>query len=388
MATAQVGTRVANIPNVAAAFAVDDEDLNGECFIVGAEGEVEELVEKNLVIFGPETPAIGPGEVGTPIHLNDHQAQLFLAYNTGHLLNAGRSAGDAAKVAYVRLLAVRNGLISPDLNPAANNVKYNHAVRYDAAAVDALAAVVEGTPAHVDAITRALTGPVKKTIRRHFADYVCCVAYIFRVRGHHYKDDINDRYVSLWSRCLHKDTDIPLSWELMATDALHAIMPGHLDGFWINCADNARCAGALIKRLDSAPAGVAGVLALERGIDDVMMLFPGVVNQVPDAYREFRNITRIVKESRWGGSINSRFYGAQRVRVEEGKIGALASVVMGIYDQLASDSKLRESPALKRLAETAPATGGAIGLAARRAIQSERMTLIGAVVGAEPAAIE
>jgi len=359
-----------------ALFGGNEDDLNGECFIVGAEGEVEEMVDKNVVVFPPGCPTVGPTNIGAALVYTPAQMGDFLIANTAHSIQAGRSAADAAKVAYVRFLAARNGLISPDLSPAAHNVRYNHAQLITDATMVALRGEILGNAPHEAAIRAAVTGDFKRQARRAFTDIVCCVAYIFRVRGHHYRDDILDRYVSLWARCLKRDSELPASWELLATDALHAIMPDVLDKFWAEAAAGAHCAGALIKRLDSAPAGVAGVMALRRGLSDVMMLFPGVADKVPASYQYFTEVAGQVEASRWGGSINCRFYGVSRIRVDEGRIGALASVVMGIYDQLATDSKLRESPALKRLAEAAPATGGAIGQAARRTIAHPRMNLL------------
>jgi len=359
-----------------ALFGVDNDDLNGECFIVGAEGEVEEKVDKNVVVFPPGCPAAGPANIGVAVTFDSAQTAEFLIANVARSIAANRTPAEAAKIAYVRYLAVRAGLISPDFSPAAHNVRYNHAEWVSDADMTALRATVLGNATVEAAIRATITPDYKKLARRAFTDVVCCVAYIFRVRGHHYRDDILDRYVSLWARCLKRDADLPASWELLATDALHAIMPDVLDDAWREAAAEARCAGALIKRIDSAPAGVAGVLALKRGLSDVMMLFPGVAEKVPAAYRYFVDISGTVESSRWGGSINCRFYGVPRIRVDEGRIGALASVVMGIYDQLATDSKLRESPALKRLAETAPATGGAIGMAARRTVNHPQMNLL------------
>lgn len=372
----------ANLPD----FSIGQEDLNGECFILGAEGEVEELIEKNEVIFSPHMPAASAGGERKPVQFANDQANEFLAVNIAHSVAAGRTPRDAAVVAYVRMLAARNGLISPDFSPAAHNVRYNHAIRVSAARRDALLGKFNTDAGLKDAALAALSNDVRVRCRKYFSDIVCCVAYIFRVRGHHYRDDIQEKYSTLWNRCLHRDADLPASWELLATDALHAVMPDVLDEYWQDCANNARCAGALIKRLDSAPAGVAGVLALQRGLDDVRMLFPGVVNQVPEAYDEFQHVVHQLHNSRWGGSINCRFYGVPRIRVNEGRIGALASVVMGIYEQLAPESQLRNSMALRRLAQIAPATGGAIGLAARRTVQSEQLTLIGATSAALPPA--
>jgi hypothetical protein len=357
-------------------FGIDNDDLNGECFIAGAEGEVEEKVNKNVVVFPPGTPKAGPNAIGEPVDFTVEQTNNFLVANVASSIGAGRTPSDATKVAYVRYLAARNGLISPDYTAAAHNVRYNHAEDISAAEMARLRGLVVGQAAVEAAIRATITVDFKRMARKSFTDVVCCIAYIFRVRGHHYRDDILDRYVSLWARCLKRESELPATWELLATDALHAIMPDILDEYWRTSAANAYCAGALIKRLDSAPAGVAGVLALKRGLTDVMMLFPGVADKVPDSFNYFQDVSRQVEVSRWGGSINCRFYGVQRIRVDEGKIGALASVVMGIYDQLATDSKLRESPALKRLAETAPATGGAIGMAARRTVNHPKMNLL------------
>lgn len=373
------------VHQVATLFGVVTEDLNGECFIVGAEGEVEEHVDTNI-IYVPHGMAVATNQsVGNmQVHDQDQVAQFVLC-NMAVDLPAGvnRTLADRAKIAYIRYLAVRNGLASPDFDPAANNVKYNHTERLSEARTQELETAGLASTEIKTAIQNTLTGPYRKLCRRMFMDCVCCIAYIFRVRGHHYKDDFQTRYDTLWSRCLHTPADLPLQWNYLATDALHAVMPVHLDAIWADCVTNARCAGALIKRFDAAPAGVAGVFALKRGLDDVMMIFPGVVNNIPDAYRSFVQMFTRLKQSRWGGSINARYYGAQRIRVDEGSIGALASVVMGVYDQLASDSKLRESPALARLAQTAPATGGAIGLAARNATSDRRLNLLDMVPSVE-----
>jgi hypothetical protein len=353
-----------------------NDDLNGECFIAGAEGEPEVLIRNNLIRFPSNSPAASENQKYGLIAFTSEQMNAFLLINTLFAIVSGRTHEQAAKVAYIRFLAARNGLVSPNFSTAINNVRYNHAV-FDKADVSAIISNdTEQAQTAVKAINETLSSEFRKNTRKCFTNLVCCVAYIFRVRGHHYMDDFQERYQSLWARCLYKPDELPVEWELVATDALHAIMPAMLDEFWGICVNEARCAGTLIKRYDSAPAGAAGVVALDRGLSDVIMLFPGIVEKVPEAHAEFRSVLGSVSNNRWGGSINARFYGAARIRVDEAKIGALASVVMGIYEHLAPNSKLRDSMALKRLAEIAPATGGAIGIAARRAAQDERMNLI------------
>jgi hypothetical protein len=300
----------------------------------------------------------------------------FLIVNVDACMRAGRSEDLAIRIAYLRFLAARNGLISPSFSTAAHNVRYNHARFVDETTAKIVANSKTTYAAATKAIKDKLVTRLRQEIAPKFTNLVCCVAYMFRVRGHHYMSDFQDRYATLWSRCLYKPEDLPLDWEHVATDALHAIMPDVLDQFWQSAAEDSRCAGTLIKRLDSAPAGAAGVVALERGLSDVMMLFPAIVEKVPDAHNEFRRIAHQTKSSRWACSINARFYGEARTRVDEARIGALASVVLGVYEHLAPSSRLRDSMALQRLAQIAPATGGAIGIAAGRAARDERLNLI------------
>lgn len=360
-----------------------NDDLNGECFIAGAEGEPEKIIENNIVLFPAGYPAAADNAAGTQVTYTSTQMAVFLTLNAKHSLTSGRTANVAARVAYIRFLAARNGLISPSFTTNLHNVRYNHAKWSDTPVENIIGRDNEEFRDAVRAVRDNLSATVRREISAKFTNLVCCVAYMFRVRGHHYMADFQDRYITLWARCLYKPEELPLDWEFVATDALHAVMPDVLDAFWINAAEEARCAGTLIKRLDSAPAGSAGVVALERGLNDVTMLFPAVVEKVPDAHQEFKQVVGQVKGSRWGGSINARFYGASRQRIDEAKIGALASVVLGIYEHLAPQSQLRNSMALKRLAEIAPATGGAIGIAAGRAARDERLNLIGySVAGA------
>jgi len=368
-------------------FGISVEDLNGECFVVGAEGEREEKIDTNEVVFPHNMPAGDDATPGQNVDIEQNMANLFIYANVKQSVSAGRNPADAAKIAYVRFLAARQGLMSPHFSVSAHHVRYNNSVFLTKGATDAHQANLAKVGAEADPVVaqirEALSSDVRSKLRKNFANIVCCVAYVFRVRGHHYRDDFNTRYASLWSRCLVRPDDNPLSWELCATDALHAIMPDVLDLFWGTCVMQSRCAGALIKRYDSAPAGVAGIVALKRGLDDVRIIFPTIINNVPEAFDEFNRVLKLVVESRWGGSVNARYYGATRIRINEGSVGVLASVVMGVYEQLASESKLRESPALQRLAQTAPATGGAIGLAARRTVQSDRMLLIEATAQVE-----
>jgi hypothetical protein len=366
------------------AFAADNEDRNGDCFILGTEGEPEEDIAQNHVIFCDGMPAATDATVGNAIRYTAAQVTNFVKDNTYYLYNSGIAFADALNLSYIRFLAARNGLISPEFTGNIHHVRFNDAERLPGAATvtfrnlytNGAAGVAANEPAFTAAWNAGAAAIDKARVRRVFTDIVCCVAYMFRVRAHHYRADFDGKYKALWTRCLHADGDLPVSWQLVSTVGIHAIFPIVLDNFWRNCAANSQCAGALIKRIDSAPAGAAGILALKKGLDDITMIFPTIVERVPESKAAFDGIYQQVSADRWGASINSRYYGVNRVHYNESDIGALASVVVGVYEQLAPNADLKDSMSLQRLAKIAPATGGAIGQAALRTTRSERMTLL------------
>jgi len=366
------------------AFLADNDDINGDCFILGTEGEPEEDVALNHVIFTNGMPAATDANACQPVAFTAAEATHFIKGNCYRLFTNGVAFQDALYLAYLRFLAPRNGLISPEFTTNVWNVRYNDAKRLTVAQTGALVAGLTlgdgGAFADQAAFLAAWGGAANVTnkarARKMFTDIVCCIAYMFRVRGHHYRQDLDQRYKTLWARCLHVDADIQSSWQNIATTGLHAIMPQILDRFWQNAVQNSSCAGTLIKRFDSAPAGAAGIMALKKGLDDINMIFPNIVKRVPDSKLAFDTIYANVSGSRWGASINARYYGVNRIQFNEGDVGALASVVLGVYDQLAPTADLRDSMALQRLAKIAPATGGAIGQAALRTTRSDHMLLI------------
>jgi len=365
------------------ALVFDNNDINGDCFILGSEGEPEILLATNTVFFPPGVPTANDATVGAHQAFTHQQISDFVKINTYRLFNSGMAFNDALTCAYIRYLCAREGIISPNFTLAAHHVSINDAVSVSNANWTAFGTgLTHGAngqfadEVQFNAAWGAAANAINRgEIRSVFTDIVCCVAYMFRVRGHHYRAEFAARYASLWARCLHTPADLPTSWQNLATSATHAIMPDVLDAFWQRAVATSRCAGTLIKRFDSAPAGVAGISALKRGLDDIQMIFPGVADRVPDARDEFNDVYQRVTASRWAGSINCRFYGVNRIAVNEASFGALASVVVGIYDKLANDSPLLDSPALKRLASIAPATGGAIGAAAAATTKSEAFLL-------------
>jgi hypothetical protein len=134
-----------------------------------------------------------------------------------------------------------------------------------------------------------------------------------------------------------------------------------------------RCSGALIKRIDSAPAGVAAVGAISAGANDLVICFPKIKALIPEAFAELTRCEGVLRNNRWAGSINRRFYNGPSLTPNEGLLGSLAAVIMGAIESTASAAALRNSAALRRVAANAPITGALIASMIAKAATDDRM---------------
>ncbi|KAI9311716.1 hypothetical protein BX666DRAFT_2031865 [Dichotomocladium elegans] len=102
---------------------LQDDNVNGECFMTGEVGEVESI-EAHRVIYVPrEMPtAEQPGDV---IQVTHAQVKKFLTVNYLYAKAANPNIPDiqVCKIAYIRFLCVKNGLVSPRFNTANFHVK-------------------------------------------------------------------------------------------------------------------------------------------------------------------------------------------------------------------------------------------------------------------------
>jgi hypothetical protein len=168
------------------AFAADNEDRNGDCFILGTEGEPEEDIAQNHVIFCDGMPAATDATVGNAIRYTAAQVTNFVKDNTYYLYNSGIAFADALNLSYIRFLAARNGLISPEFTGNIHHVRFNDAERLPGAATvtfrnlytNGAAGVAANEPAFTAAWNAGAAAIDKARVRRVFTDIVCCVAYI------------------------------------------------------------------------------------------------------------------------------------------------------------------------------------------------------------------
>lgn len=336
-------------------------DLNGVHYMGTQEGEILVSTPRTQVLFPPGFPE--PANPLAEIDISVAHMKSFLKLNATRLLNenANMSLEVALYISFLRLLAVKYGLISPAFLPANFNVDYTDAVRVSNNQRDAIL----GLPnAVTDAqIALALTAQAKDKLRLLFTDRVCLVAFVFRARAHHYYPDLQELYMRVWRKCRHNDADMLISHQDQAVTAFHGIYPAILDQFWVDAVANDRCNGALSKRIDVAPAGTAGPNVLSVGIADIQMVAPGFRERVQGQIRYLEECMTFLRAHRWNGSVNARYYGAQKRIFDEKRLGAIAATIYAAVNALADNAPIRDSPALQRIASNAPVTGAVLGRA-------------------------
>lgn len=349
-----------------------DSDMNGDPFVPGSEGEIEVYNEDNVVVFPPNFHGVASGEELSEIKPHVDDIERFIIANAGKVISDKVSLRDALIIGTVRFLAARVGLVSPNFSTDKHNVRYNEAVNISEEKYREYAAKVSD----MVAARNELNDVRRKLIISNFSNYVCCVAFVFRSRGHHYLATLQELYDRLWGKCLKTVADNPLGWQKMSTYALHAIMPDILDDYWKQCAAKQRIAGALIKRLDTAPAGCASAYIVQKGITDVKVVLPTIVRRDPEGSVYLAAVIAQLEQGRWVGSVNARYYGVNKLRIDESKLAALGAIVLGCYETLARTSPLVASPALIRVASNAPILRGVTSRVVDKVVDSSGPALL------------
>jgi hypothetical protein len=341
--------------------AITLEDLNGKHYLGTQEGELLQKQSKYRVLI-PEDMETADNPL-EEIDIAEDDAIKFIRINASDLLIQGVTAtvNEAISIAVHRLLAIKHGLISDKFVPANFHVDYNDAERLTAPEVVNIMGDVKAVT--TGDVSNYATKQVKDDIFSTFFDRVCLVAFVFRARGHHYTDDYQDLYERVWTKCRYHVNQLRISFRNMATYALHGIYPIILDNFWLQCKDKGHCNGALSKRIDTAPAGAAGPYVLDQGIRDLVMIAPGIKDRLDEAFIYLNGILNRLREHRFNGSVNHRYYGADRITFDEKRMSAIAATIVAALDNLTEDSPLGKSPALRRIANNAPITGAVLGRA-------------------------
>lgn len=356
--------------------------FNGKIGTDKYEGEEMRLHKDNVYLFPHNMPvaanSLEPLAMG---NVDEYQPfYTFMYINFLHLLTVGLPVEAAVLGAYYRYLAVREGLVSHMFEPEVYHVLYSETVVLKAKQI---ADYIEemGNRLGAGFIAIAAFGAMLAAVndeyaRADFGDAITIVAFHFRARGHHFLPGSQEVYARLWGKCLKGERSIGIAWDKFATVISHAIFPQILDDYWVTLVSSQKAAGAMMKRVDVAAAGSAIVSVLFATVRDIITVFPAFSSRVAEAYDYLAEVRTALERNRWGGSVNSQYYGVDRVRIDEARLGAIAASVRSIYQNLAEDSRALDSNALQRVAGNAPVTGAVLGIAANRATKDDRFSLI------------
>lgn len=336
-----------------AGLAIDD--YNGEIFQLGGEGEIETEDASQICWVSVARPAnwvagtVMPGVAHAARGASEIWLNECFTLNVENLVaivdpvTGARLIGDAIVqvIAYIRMILIRQGWVNEANKDA--GLMYN------------LCRVAGAAPVAIVAPT--ITVPVRGVLRGKIMDLVCMCAYFFRIRGHHYQDDFEARLTAVWRKAQHAEDNIGVPWIYVMRHALHAIQPLKLDEIWLTAARDTTCAGTLQKRISSRPAGAANVAALRRGVDDLMAVMPKIGERLEEAIANLEAHELLLDAHRWNGSVNHRFYGTARIPMDEGRFGAMASIIYGALQAFCPTAPLARSIALHRMADNAPITG-------------------------------
>jgi hypothetical protein len=343
---------------------VDDwqETLNGDCFLGTQEGE--DIVTNDHNAIWVPNGMIMAKEPLTRVDVSTRDMEEILSLNATALRIAGKSSEVASRLAWLRLLCIRHGLVSNRFEGDEYFVE-NSGV-YQINNVNLLHGYTNELKMDANVVKAQLTSVIRQNLTQRFTDIVCTVAFVFRARGHHWTVDLNALYQRVETGMRWQLNSVGLNWQDVAILGLHAIIPIVLDRFWVHSANRGLVNGALIKRVNCAPAGSAAPHVLEAGIKDLSMIAPGLQHTLSSDLAEVKAAKDLMAAHRFNGSVNARYYGAVRRVFDEEKIGAIAAVIYHAILTLADESPLARSPALVRIANRAPITGAVMANAVRR----------------------
>jgi len=322
--------------------------LNGDYYMPNDMGESETVNVGYHWMFPAGFKGVGETGQYSENVTTEAMMRQFMGLNFQKLKSLSVSDALAAKITMWRAIAVRHGLVNFRDTPALTSTRY---VEVEVAAVgDA-----KGYNAYIDAL-KAIPDKVRDNIAGCFANVVCTIAFVFRVRGHHYLDDLKEVYTRIWRkvRGMPEGMIVDGDWQTIATVGLHAITPIRLDKFWVTQAKAGRISNPLIIRLDAPAAGTAAWFAIYAGISNLQALVPEHSERFSRQIALVEEAIGFFKRNRWAGSINRRLYLAKETTFSLTAVAELAAAVKGSVEPDELASELKNAASLDKVTSNAP----------------------------------
>lgn len=262
--------------------------------------------------------------------------QQFIVENYEQIGNNIISEGEKLFLIALRLTLVNQGFLYPSVGDRCVYVDEVD-VRNDKKDLRNLPSGFVGMLAHVKKSIVAVVGTV---------------THAFRVRGHHYRDDLIVLYNRIWQSCLvemPQGVALP-SWKHIARTGLHAFGVKALEDFVQFHHDKGHLPGALEIRRDAAPAGCA-IVSSAAAVIRTMQSEPywGVFQRLArDLIEPILDLDKQIRSDPLSYHQLSTLYGRQRP-VFNANIGSvLAPILQGFVDSLSANSPLKGVKALEK----------------------------------------
>jgi hypothetical protein len=348
-----------------------DLPVNGEVYATLEGGHDTQAIPENRAYFPQGWPTTGL--VLQPVALQGTEedkrilCRRFILINTYHMTHLDpvwrptdtpeERLINAYKVSLIRLAAALQGLAAPHFDAQLNYAHYSDCVVANGELVEAANAWYQAVP-QVPLDDLSLTCPYR-ILARAFNTLMGITAFVFRTRGHHFKE----AFIQIMNTLLqgatlpeHVHALVP-DHSVYAGPGLHCVFPSLLDAYWMREADAGRMPGNLKKRIQCAASGQASAHTISQGINDITTCLPGLKSVLSLNLADFQNWAALLREpgARWHLAINRNLYPPTNAELleeigtgfSEGELASVAATVMSVYRQFAETSTGLLNKALK-----------------------------------------
>jgi hypothetical protein len=276
-----------------------------------------------------------------PSSLTDEEVEAFFVVNYVALTRSGVNPDVATFLTLLRMNMVTSGFVAKSTNERAvyvDEYEYN---------VD-----IPDEPIQV-----TITSEVNKFVADYWENIVAVVAHVFRVRGHHYKDEYEDLYSRTWAcTTIEVPTGIRMpSWKDISTIGLHCFGVKALHLVREAAFQGGYLAKGLEIRRNAACAGSAAVRTSAAALTEMRSnkWFSAFAEKFDVAIREILNQAVRLQNAGTRAHINAKLYdwNDRYMGIDETHVQTVAPYILGWIDTLDVREPITKQKAINKRAQ-------------------------------------